>query len=309
VRVRTVLAFSAIFIVWGSTYLAIKYAVAEIPPLLTAGVRHLIAGSVMLLWAWSRGHRASAEEWRHSAVVGALFFLIGHGTLHWAEQFVPSGVAALLIATEPVWIALLLAMTGQAGLRLRGVAGLLVGIAGVWVVVGMDPASGTSPLGALIVVVGAISWSAGVVYSQRAPLPRDATMRTATTLLTGAVLTLGASIAAGEVGAVRAPSLLAIASLAYLIVFGSIVAFTAYFWLLERYSATLVATHTFVNPAVAVILGWAIGGEAMSASLVLGLMLIGSSIALLREGEREDRAPEGESVGSLRPDSGRRGDP
>jgi drug/metabolite transporter (DMT)-like permease len=292
VRVRTVLAFSAIFIVWGSTYLAIKYAVAEMPPLLTAGVRHLVAGSVMLLWAWSKGHRASAEEWRHSAVVGALFFLIGHGTLHWAERFVPSGVAALLIATEPVWIAVLLAMTGQGRLRARSVAGLLVGLAGVWVVVGADPASGTSPLGAFTVVLGAISWSAGVVYSQRAPLPPDATMRTATTLLTGAVLTLGVSVAAGEVGEVRAPSFLAIASLAYLIVFGSIVAFTAYFWLLERYSATLVATHTFVNPVVAVVLGWAIGGEAMSASLVLGLVLIASSIALLRENERGSQNEE-----------------
>jgi drug/metabolite transporter (DMT)-like permease len=286
VRVRTVLAFSAIFIVWGSTYLAIKYAVAEMPPLLTAGVRHLVAGSVMLLWAWSKGQRATAEEWRHSAVVGALFFLIGHGTLHWAERFVPSGVAALLIATEPVWIAVLLAMTGRAPLRARSVAGLLAGLAGVWVVVGVSPASGTGPLGASVVIMGAISWSAGVVYSQRAPLPPDATMRTATTLLTGAVLTLGISAATGELGQARVPSLLAIASLAYLIVFGSIVSFTAYFWLLERYSATLVATHTFVNPVVAVILGWAIGGERMSASLVLGLGLIASSIALLREAER-----------------------
>jgi drug/metabolite transporter (DMT)-like permease len=296
VRVRTVLAFSAIFIVWGSTYLAIKYAVAEMPPLLTAGIRHLVAGSVMLLWAWSKGQRASAEEWRHSAVVGALFFLIGHGTLHWAERFVPSGVAALLIATEPVWIALLLAMSGGAPLRRRSVAGLLVGLAGVWVVVGVDPAGGTRPLGAFTVIVGAISWSAGVVYSQRAPLPRDAAMRTATTLLTGAALTLGISTATGELGEVRVPSFLAIASLAYLIVFGSIVAFTAYFWLLERYSATLVATHTFVNPVVAVILGWAIGGEAMSASLVLGLVLIASSIALLREAERG-----GQNEGSAAP--------
>ena len=295
-RVRTVLAFSAIFVVWGSTYLAIKYAVAEIPPLLTAGVRHLIAGSIMLLWAYSKGQRASVIEWGHSAVVGALFFLVGHGTLHWAERFVPSGVAALLIATEPVWIALLLAMTGRARLRSRSLGGLLLGLIGVGVVVGVDPASGTSPLGTITVVVGAIAWSAGVVYSQRAPLPPDATMRTATTLLTGAALTLGVSGAAGEFGHVRMPSFLAIASLAYLIVFGSILAFTAYFWLLERYSATLVATHTFVNPAVAVVLGWAIGGEAMSASLIVGLVLIAASIALVRDGE-----PRGERESSAAP--------
>jgi drug/metabolite transporter (DMT)-like permease len=290
---RTILAFSAIFVVWGSTYLAIKYAVAEMPPLLTAGVRHLTAGSIMLLWAYSRGQRASVEEWGHSAVVGALFFLIGHGTLHWAERFVPSGVAALLIATEPVWIALLLAITGRARLRSRSVGGLLLGLSGVWVVVGVDPASGTTPLGTMTVIVSAIAWSAGVVYSQRAPLPRDATMRAATTLLTGAALTLGVSGVAGEFGQVRMPSFLAIASLAYLIVFGSILAFTAYFWLLERYSATLVATHTFVNPAVAVVLGWAIGGEAISASLLVGLALIAVSIALVRDGEpggRQERS-------------------
>jgi drug/metabolite transporter (DMT)-like permease len=285
VRVRTILALSAIFIVWGSTYLAIKYAVAELPALWTAGVRHIVAGSLMLLWAWSKGQRASVQEWRHSAVVGALFFLIGHGTLHWAERFVPSGVAALLIATEPVWIALLLAMTGQGRLGLRSLGGLLLGLLGVWVVVGVDPASGTSPLGTILVVVSAIAWSAGVVYSQRAPLPPDATIRTATTLLTGAALTLGASAAVGEFGEVRVPSFLAIASLAYLIVFGSILAFTAYFWLLERYSATLVATHTYVNPAVAVILGWAIGGEGLSASLVGGLVLIAASIAMVRDAE------------------------
>jgi drug/metabolite transporter (DMT)-like permease len=251
----------------------------------------------MLLWAWSKGHRATVEEWKHSAVVGALFFLIGHGTLHWAEQFVPSGVAALLIATEPVWIALMLAMAGQARLRSRSLAGLLLGLVGVWVVVGVDPAGGTSPLGTIIVVVSAIAWSAGVVYSQRAPLPPDATMRTATTLLMGAAMTLAGSAAVGEFGQVRVPSILAIASLAYLIVFGSILAFTAYFWLLERYSATLVATHTFVNPAVAVLLGWAIGGEAMSASLVVGLVLIAASIALVREGE--PRAENERAVASV----------
>jgi drug/metabolite transporter (DMT)-like permease len=169
--------------------------------------------------------------------------------------------------------------------RARSIGGLLLGLVGVWIVVGVDPASGTSTLGTITVVVGAIAWSTGVVSSQRALLPPDATMRTATTLLTGAALTLGVSGAVGEFGHVRMPSFLAIASLAYLIVFGSILAFTAYFWLLERYSATLVATHTFVNPVVAVVLGWALGGEAMSTSLVVGLVLISVSIVLVRDGE------------------------
>jgi len=284
VRVRTVLAFAAIFIVWGSTYLAIRYAVAEIPPLLTAGLRHLTAGALLLGWARFKGLRASAIEWRHSAVVGALFFLIGHGTLHWAEQFVPSGLSALMVATEPVWIAMLLAMTGRSGLNARTVVGLFIGLVGVWILVGGGSMSSGSPgllAGCLAVLVGAASWAGGVVYSQKAPLPVNPLLRTATTLICGAAMLLIAAAVFGEFGRLTMPSVRAVSSLAYLIVFGSIVAFTAYYWLLDRFSATVVATHTYVNPAVAVLLGWAMGGERVSASLVVGLIVITSAIALV----------------------------
>ena len=283
-RVRTVLAFAAIFIVWGSTYLAIRYAVAEIPPLLTAGLRHLTAGALLLGWARFKGLRASAIEWRHSAVVGALFFLIGHGTLHWAEQFVPSGLSALMVATEPVWIAMLLAMTGRSGLNARTVVGLFIGLVGVWILVGGGSMSSGSPgllAGCLAVLVGAASWAGGVVYSQKAPLPVNPLLRTATTLICGAAMLLIAAAVFGEFGRLTMPSVRAVSSLAYLIVFGSIVAFTAYYWLLDRFSATVVATHTYVNPAVAVLLGWAMGGERVSASLVVGLIVITSAIALV----------------------------
>jgi len=284
VRVRTVLAFAAIFIVWGSTYLAIRYAVAEIPPLLTAGLRHLTAGALLLGWARFKGLRASAIEWRHSAVVGALFFLIGHGTLHWAEQFVPSGLSALMVATEPVWIAMLLAMTGRSGLNARTVVGLFIGLVGVWILVGGGSMSSGSPgllAGCLAVLVGAASWAGGVVYSQKAPLPVNPLLRTATTLICGAAMLLIAAAVFGEFGRLTMPSVRAVSSLAYLIVFGSIIAFSAYYWLLDRFPATVVATHTYVNPAVAVLLGWAMGGERVSASLVVGLIVITSAIALV----------------------------
>ncbi len=281
-RLRVLLAFAAIFIVWGSTYLAIRYAVAEIPPLLTAGVRHLTAGSVLYAWARAKGYRATGREWAHSAVVGVLFFLVGHGTLHWAEQSVPSGLAALLVATEPLWIALLLAALGISRLGLRTLVGVLLGLAGVWALVGTDVTSGSAlSVGAVAILVGAASWGAGVVYAQRATMPQNPTLRTATTLLCGAAFLLVASLVAGEYNAVATPSWLALGSLAYLIVFGSIVAFTAYYWLLDRYSATLVSTHTYVNPAVAVLLGWAFGREDVSTALVLGLLLIAASIALV----------------------------
>jgi drug/metabolite transporter (DMT)-like permease len=288
-RLRVFLAFAAIFIVWGSTYLAIRYAVAEIPPLLTAGVRHLTAGSVLFAWAWAKGDRATGREWANSAVVGVLFFLVGHGTLHWAEQSVPSGLAALLVATEPLWIALLLAALGMSRLGLRTLAGALLGLAGVWALVGDDVTSGSAlSVGAIAILIGAASWGAGVVYSQRAAMPKNPTLRTATTLLCGAAFLLVASVVAGEYDAVAAPSWLALGSLAYLIVFGSIVAFTAYYWLLDRYPATLISTHTYVNPAVAVLLGWAFGGEDVSTTLVLGLVLIAGSIALVGT---DSRAP------------------
>lgn len=281
-RLRVLLAFAAIYLVWGSTYLAIRYAVAEIPPFLTAGLRHLIAGAVLFTWVHARGHRASAREWAHSAVVGVLFFLIGHGTLHWAEQTVPSGLAALLVATEPMWIALLLAAIGASRFRMRTLPGLVLGLVGVWALLGPAAAGGGAhPLGVVAVIVGTASWSVGVVYSQRATLPQDPTLRTATTLLWGAAFLLIASAVAGELQELRPPSMRAIGSLAYLIVFGSIVAFTAYYWLLDRYPATLVATHTYVNPAVAVLLGWAFAGETVSATLLLGLVLIAASIALV----------------------------
>jgi drug/metabolite transporter (DMT)-like permease len=230
-------------------------------------------------------------EWRHSAVVGALFFLVGHGTLHWAEQSVPSGLSALLVATEPVWIAVLLAMTGRSSLNARTVLGLLIGLMGVWLLVGGESAS-QSPapvIGCVAVLVGAASWAAGVVYSQRAPLPADPLLRTATTLMCGAAMLLTAAAVFGEFGRLRMPSAAAVLSLAYLIVFGSIVAFTAYYWLLDRFSATVVATHTYVNPAVAVLLGWAMGGESISASLVVGLVVITSAIVLVSSAPRAVR--------------------
>jgi drug/metabolite transporter (DMT)-like permease len=186
-RLRVLLAFAAIFIVWGSTYLAIRYAVAEIPPLLTAGVRHLTAGCVLYGWARVKGYRALGREWGHSAVVGLLFFLVGHGTLHWAEQSVPSGLAALLVATEPLWIALLLAALGISRLGVRTLVGALLGLAGVWALVGADVTSGSAlSVGAVAILIGAASWGAGVVYAQRAAMPQNPTLRTATTLLCGA---------------------------------------------------------------------------------------------------------------------------
>ena len=287
-RTRELLAFFAIYVVWGSTYLAIRHAVETIPPLMTAGVRHLIAGLVLYAWARRSSAPITTTEWRASLVVAVLFFLIGHGTLHWGEQIVPSGVAALLVATEPVWIAML--MPGVQGSRfsLRMIAGLAAGLVGVGLLVpGNTLSAGSDQLwrsGAIL--LGAMSWALGVRYTATAPLPRDPFVRTATTLLCGGALLLTASVVTGEMARVEVQAISgrSLLGLAYLIVFGSIVAFSAYTWLLQRRSATLVATHTYVNPVIAVLLGWLLAGEPLTPQMLGATALILAAVVLL---ERE----------------------
>jgi drug/metabolite transporter (DMT)-like permease len=306
---RELLAFFAIYIVWGSTYLAIREAVATIPPLLTAGVRHLIAALVLYaIVAWLHGPRVriTAVEWRNSVVVAVLFFLIGHGTLHWAERTVPSGVAALFVATEPVWIALLMPARVGSSLTMRTAGGLLLGLVGVGVLVPLESFAAASRefWGSLAILVGAMSWALGVRYAATATLPRDPFVRAATTLLCGAALLLIASVVTGEAARVdlHAISVRSLLGLGYLIVFGSVVAFAAYTWLLERRAATVVATHTFVNPVVAVFLGWLVAGESLTPRIVGSMGFILAALWLLRTAHH-DLPAASSSPSSLRSSS------
>ena len=287
--VKMALAFAAIYIVWGSTYLAIRYAVATIPPLVTAGIRHAIAGSVLLVWAWARGFRPTREQWVSGSVLGALFFLIGHGSLHWAEQYVGSGLAALLIATEPMFIVVLAWLAGQQKISRLSALGLGLGVAGVAILTGFElHMKGSSLLGLLAVLLGSLSWSAGVVITPRLKLPTDALGRTALPTLCGAAMLLIAAAATGEFHATHwsAISLQSIFGLGYLITFGSIVAFTSYTWLLQRCPPALVATHTYANPIVAVLLGWLLASEPLTLRVVLASVAILGAIVLIRRGER-----------------------
>lgn len=285
-KIPELLAFFAIYVIWGSTYLAIRHAVETIPPLMTAGIRHLIAGLIIYLWARRGKPPVTAAEWRASAVVAVLFFLIGHGTLHWAEQTVPSGIAALLVATEPFWIALLMPPARGPRFSRQMAAGLAAGLIGVALLVPRDMlVAGAGELwGSTAILVGAMSWALGIRYSATAPLPRDPFLRAGTTLLCGAALLLPASLISGEMARLdlQAVSGRSIASLAYLIIFGSVVAFSAYFWLLERRSATLVATHTYVNPVIAVLLGWMLAGELLTLRIVWATALILIAVFVLK---------------------------
>jgi len=287
--IQLALAFAAIYLVWGSTYLAIRYAVETIPPLVAAGIRHSIAGAILFAWAWARGYRPTRAHWTAGLALGALFFLIGHGSLHWAEQYVGSGLAALLIATEPMFILVLAWFMGQQKVSRFSALGLGLGVLGVALLTGAElTVKGSSLLGLLAVLLGSLSWSAGVVISPRLKLPNDAVGRTALPTICGAVMLLAAAGLTGEFHATHwaSISLKSVLGLAYLIVFGSVVAFTSYTWLLQKCPPALVATHTYANPIVAVFLGWLLASEPLTMRVVLASVAILAAIVLIRRGER-----------------------
>jgi drug/metabolite transporter (DMT)-like permease len=291
-RLRVVFCFFSIYIIWGSTYLAIRYAVETIPPLFTAGIRHLTAGSILLLLALWKGARPTWAQIRASAVIGFFFFLVGHGSLHWAERVVPSGLASLLIAIEPIFVFLLSSAAARVW-RLNGMllAGILIGLAGVGVLVGgtASETGGNITLGCIAVLVGAFSWSVGIIYSRRSHLSGSPLLLSALSLLSGSVMLLLVGALTGEakgfsIAQVRPRSWVA---LAYLILFGSVVAFTAYNWLLEHFSPTLVATHTYINPVVAVLLGWAYGGETLSLRVGMAAAMVVCAVVLVDRGTNQ----------------------
>ena len=287
--VKLTLAFVAIYVIWGSTYLAIRYAVETIPPLVTVGVRQAIAGGIMLAWAWIRGFRPTRQQWAAGFVLGTFFFLIGHGSLFWAEQYVGSGLAALLIATEPMFILVLGWMIGQQRIGRVSALGLGLGVAGVAMLTGAElSVKGSSLLGMLAVLLGSLSWSLGVVISPRLKLPSDALGRTALPTICGGAMLLAAAGITGEFQQAHwaSVSLRSLIGLGYLITFGSVVAFTAYTWLLQRVPPALVATHTYANPVVAVLLGWLLAHEPLTMRVVLASIAILGAIVLIRGGEQ-----------------------
>ena len=292
--IQLALAFAAIYLVWGSTYLGIRYAVETIPPLVAAGIRHSIAGTILLAWAWARGFRPTRANWISGIIVGALFFLIGHGSLHWAEQYVGSGLAALLIATEPMFILVLAWSMGQQKISRMSGLGLGLGVLGVAMLTGAElTTKGSSLMGVVAVLVGSLAWSAGVVISPKVKLPNDALGRTALPTICGAVMLLAAATLTGEFHDTHwaSISLRSMLGLAYLIVFGSVVAFTAYTWLLQRCPPALVATHTYANPVVAVFLGWLLASEPLAMRVVLASLAILGAIVLIRRGEQRAAPP------------------
>ena len=289
---RIGLGFAAIYLIWGSTYLAIRYAVETIPPFLMMGTRHFVAGAVVYAWVRRGGAPApQPRQWGYALVAGALLFLGGHGVLAWAEQKVPSGLAALLCATLPLWTVLLARVDGSER-RLSGRAwgGLLLGFAGVALLIGPDALrQRLDLLSAGGVLTSALLWAVGTSYTRVAKLPAGMQM------LSGGALLLLSGLLAGEGARIQVPSLTAksVLALAYLIVFGSIIAFTVYMWLLTVSSPSRLSTYAYINPVVAVILGWLVAGEGLGLRTLAATAIILAGVAMVstRRRQRVEQMP------------------
>jgi drug/metabolite transporter (DMT)-like permease len=298
-RLLMLAAFGAVYVIWGSTYLGIKYAIETLPPFLMAGARFLIAGGVLYGLARlgfgdaeKRRERMRPSHWRAAAIIGVLLFLCGNGGVTWAEGHIASSLAALLVASEPLWIVLLAWLLPGGGARPNGKVwlGLALGFAGVWMLVSAGASAsaggsdgGTNILGAGVVLASALAWAVGSVYSLRAPLPRSPLLSAGMQMLAGGSLLLLVGTLTGELARLdfHAVSMRSIVAFLYLTVFGSIVAFTAYSWLLRNASPARVSTYAYVNPAVAVLLGWALAGEAMTTTSLVAAGIIVASVALI----------------------------
>ncbi len=287
-RWQTLTAFAIIYFVWGSTFYAIRVGVHEVPPLLLAAARFTVAGLLLFIWAVAHGERLPRRrEWAATALVALLIFVVDYGMLFWAEERVPSGTAAVILATIPAFMALaeiLLLRTERLTLRLG--SALLVGLAGVVVLVDPRLGVGGAPvylLGAAGLLVGAMSWSGASVLSKRLPMPSSKVMSAAAQMLVGGLLLCIVAAAAGEERGFRAGAVSAGAWLAlgYLIVAGSLVGFTAYTWLIHHESPTKVGTYAYVNPVVAVVLGHFLGGEALDLRTATGTALVLVSVIVI----------------------------
>jgi drug/metabolite transporter (DMT)-like permease len=285
-RIKLLLAFGAIYFIWGSTFLAIRFAVQTLPPLLTMGTRHLAAGLLLFAWVTLRNPvRPEPRLWLSAMFAGACCFLGCHGLLAWAEMRLDSGLAALLSSSLPVWMVLLAPLRGQESeMNPRVFSGIALGFAGVAVLIPMD-FRGPHPEGlrALAVLAAEVLWAAGAIYARGVKTKTSGSRFAAMQMLCGGALLWITGLAAGEGAHVHAAdfTLRAVLSLAFLIVFGSLVTFSAYVWLLQVSSPAIVSTHSYVNPLVAVLLGWALAGESITWRTALGTAVILASVALL----------------------------
>lgn len=291
-RVPVLLAFAAVYFIWGSTYLAIRFAIETLPPLTMAAMRFIVAGVVLYAWAMSRGvPHPTSRQWKAGAISGTLLLVGGNGGVVLAEQWIPSGLAALIVATVPLWLVLLDWIFGRGGRPSgRTTTGLVVGFAGV-AFLGGSPGIGADGnvlelLGGLLVVAGSISWAAGSLYSRYIPDPPRPRMLVASQFLCGGLVF---TVIAGLAGEWRGFDLAEVSpkswiALIYLILFGALIGYAAYIWLLTVVSPARAGTYAYVNPVVAMLLGWALADEPLTfRSIVAAAIILGSVVVITTE--------------------------
>ena len=282
---RVALGFAAVYILWGSTYLGIRFAVASIPPLLMAGTRFFAAGCILYALVRLKGApRPTPVHWRSAAILGGLLLLGGNGLVSIAEQTVPSGIAALIVAAVPFFMVLLSAMEKRTPPKLSVLAGLVLGIAGLAILVLPGQSAGHADFfGVGLLIAACLSWAVGSLYAPRAQLPASTFLGIAMEMMAGGLLLWVVGLATGEatalhLAAVTSKSALA---LAYLTVFGSLLGFSSYVWLLKVTTPARASTYAFVNPVIAVILGWALAGETLTPRIALAGAIIVAAVCII----------------------------
>jgi len=297
------LAFAAVYVVWGSTYLAIRIGIESFPPLLLAGLRHTTVGLLLYpVLRWKTGIRPTAANWQTAVVTGTLLLFVGNGGVSWAEQVVPSGITALLVATVSLWL-VIVDWLRPGGVKPvpRVVVGLLLGFGGLALLVGPAHLGGSErvdPRGAAILVIASLAWACGSLYSKHGGMPSSPMLGVAMQSFAGGVILLVSGLFAGEfhalhLGAISPRSWLA---LGYLIVFGSGIGFSAYIYILHKSTAARVATYAFVNPVVALFLGWLIASETITLRTVIAAAVILTAVILVITAPHRAQAPASEPV-------------
>ncbi|HKU73474.1 MAG TPA: EamA family transporter [Pyrinomonadaceae bacterium] len=298
-RLLVVLCFAAVYILWGSTYLGIRLAIETLPGFLMAGTRFTLAGVILLTWSRLKGERfvSSWSQWRKALIVGALLLLCGNGGVTWAEKYVATGLAALLVSTEPLWVVILNWIITRKRPNSKVLLGILIGLAGVTMLVsdgllrGNVNSSWLSLVGGGVVILAALGWAAGSVYSNRHPIGVSTSMSSGMQMFSGGCLLLIFALFWGDAGRLNLAnaSWTSIGAFFYLLVFGSLVGFTAYSWLLNNVTPAMATTYAYVNPVVAVFLGWLIAGEPLTRRMLIAAAVIISSVVLITTFSQEPK--------------------
>lgn len=287
---RIIMAFAAIYIIWGSTYLAIRFTIETLPPFLSAGLRFFLAG--IILYSLMKLSKAQCEiqpqHWKSSIITGAFLLVGGNGSVVTAEKYIPSGIASLFIAATPLWMVLLQWVFDREKKPTAGVLfGIAIGFLGVWLLIGpsLEPMN-TKHLhvgGALLLLTGSLSWAFGSIYSRQAVLPKNPFVATAIQMISGGSLLMILGFLMGEMNFIN-PSTFSVKSIAafvYLVLVGSLIGFTAYIWLLKNVGVAKTSTYAFVNPVVAVFLGWALAGETLTFQTILAAIFVVAAVVII----------------------------